>query len=68
MLMTINRNTNVGEIGHMNENETVLETVNEGVKKTIVIPDNNSLAYNEAFVCHSKYSETDEVACGRSSE
>ena len=27
-----NRDTNVGEIGHMNEKETVLETVNEGIE------------------------------------
>jgi hypothetical protein len=68
MLMIVNRDTNVGETGYVNENETILETMNEGVKKTIVIPENNSLAYNEAFVCHSKDNETDEVACGRSSE
>ena len=30
-----NRDTNVGEIGHVNDNETVLETVNEGVKKPL---------------------------------
>ena len=32
-----NRDTNVGEIVHMNENETVLETMNEGVEETIAI-------------------------------
>ena len=42
-----NRDTNVGETGHMNENETVLETMNEGVKETVAIPRNESLAYNE---------------------
>ena len=31
----------------MNENETVLETMNEGVKETITILGNKSLAYNE---------------------
>jgi hypothetical protein len=42
-----NRDTNVGETGHMNENDIVLETVNEGVEETIVVPGNKSLAYNE---------------------
>ena len=42
-----NRDTNVGETGHVNENETVLETVNEGVEETIAILGNESLAYNE---------------------
>ena len=42
-----NMDTNVGETGHMNENETVLETVNEGVEETIAILGNESLAYNE---------------------
>jgi hypothetical protein len=41
------RDTNVGEIGHMNENEIVLETVNEGVEETITVPGNNSLANDE---------------------
>ena len=41
------RDTNVGEIGHVNENETVLETMNEGVKETVTILGNESLAYNE---------------------
>ena len=31
----------------MNENETVLETVNEGVKEIVTVPGNESLAYNE---------------------
>ena len=31
----------------MNENETVLETVNEGVEETFAVPRNESLAYNE---------------------
>ena len=31
----------------MNENETVLETVNEGVEETVAILGNESLAYNE---------------------
>jgi hypothetical protein len=38
-----NRDTNVGEIGHMNENEMVLETMKEGVEETIAILG----AYNE---------------------
>ena len=42
-----NRDTNVGEIGHVNKNETVLEIVNEGVEETIAISRNESLAYNE---------------------
>ena len=42
-----NRDTNVGETGHVNENETVLETVNEGVKEIVTVPGNESLAYNE---------------------
>ena len=33
----------------MNENETVLETMNEGVKKTATISGNESLAYNEVL-------------------
>ena len=44
-----NRDTNVGKIGHVNENETVLEIVNEGVEETIVVPRNKSLAYNEVI-------------------
>ena len=31
----------------MNENETVPETMNEGVEETVVISGNESLAYNE---------------------
>ena len=31
----------------MNENETVLKTMNEGVELTIAILGNESLAYNE---------------------
>jgi polyhydroxyalkanoate synthesis regulator phasin len=31
----------------MNENEMVLETMNEGVKETITVLGNESLAYNE---------------------
>ena len=42
-----NRDTNVGKTRHVNENETVLETVNEGVEETVAIPGNESLAYNE---------------------
>ena len=42
-----NRDTNVGEIGHVNENEMVLEIMNEGVKETITVSGNESLAYNE---------------------
>jgi len=42
-----NRDTNVGKIGHVNENETVLETMNEGVKETVAVLGNESLAYNE---------------------
>jgi hypothetical protein len=42
-----NRDTNVGKIGHVNENEMVLETVNEGVEQAVTIPGNESLAYNE---------------------
>ena len=42
-----NMDTNVGETGHMNENETVLETVNEGVEETLAVSGNKSLAYNE---------------------
>ena len=42
-----NRDTNVGKTGHVNENETVLETMNEGGKETIALPGNESLAYNE---------------------
>ena len=42
-----NRDTNVGEIEHVNENETVLETVNEGVEETVAVLGNESLAYNE---------------------
>jgi hypothetical protein len=42
-----NRDKNVGEIGHVNENETVLEIVNEGVEEIIAILGNESLAYNE---------------------
>ena len=42
-----NRDTNVGEIGHVNENEMVLEIMNEVVKETIAVPKNESLAYNE---------------------
>ena len=42
-----NMDTNVGETGHMNENETVLETVNEGVEESFAVPRNESLAYNE---------------------
>ena len=38
---------NVGEIGHMNENETVLETMNKGVEEIVAVPGNESLAYNE---------------------
>ena len=39
------RDTNVGETRHVNE--MVLETVNEGVKETITVSGNESLAYNE---------------------
>jgi biopolymer transport protein ExbD len=42
-----NRDTNVGEIGHVNENEMVLKTMNEGVEETVAVPGNESLAYNE---------------------
>ena len=42
-----NRDTNVGETGHVNENETVLETMNEGVEETVAVPGNESLTYNE---------------------
>ena len=42
-----NWDTNVGEIGHVNENETILETVNVGVEETIAVLGNESLAYNE---------------------
>ena len=42
-----NRDTNIGETWHVNENETVLETMNEGVKETITVSGNESLAYNE---------------------
>ena len=42
-----NRDTNVGETGHVNENGTVLETMNEGVKETVAVLGNESLAYNE---------------------
>jgi hypothetical protein len=42
-----NKDTNVGETGHMNENDIVLETVNEGVEETVAVPGNESLAYNE---------------------
>jgi hypothetical protein len=42
-----NRDTNVGKTGHVNENEMVIETMNEGVKETVAIPRNKSLAYNE---------------------
>ena len=42
-----NKDTNVGETRHVNENETVLETVNEGVEETVTVPGNESLAYNE---------------------
>jgi hypothetical protein len=42
-----NRDTNVGEIGHVNKNEMVLETVNEDVEETIAILGNEGLAYNE---------------------
>jgi hypothetical protein len=41
------RDTNVGEIGHLNENEIVLETMNEGVQETIAVLRNNSLANDE---------------------
>ena len=37
----------MGETRHVNENETVLETVNEGVEETVTVPGNESLAYNE---------------------
>ena len=42
-----NRDTNVGEIGHVNDNETVLETVNEGVEETVAVLRNEILAYIE---------------------
>ena len=42
-----NRDTNVGKIGHVNKNETVLEIVNEGVEETIAVLDNDSLASDE---------------------
>ena len=42
-----NRDTNVGETGHVNENETVQEIVNEGVEETVAVLGNESLAYNE---------------------
>ena len=42
-----NRDTNVGKTGHLNENEMVLETMNEGVEETVAIPGNESLAYDE---------------------
>ena len=42
-----NRDKTVGKIGHVNENETVLETINEGVKETVAVLGNESLAYNE---------------------
>ena len=42
-----NRDTNVGETGNVNENETVLETVNEGVEESVAILGNESLANNE---------------------
>ena len=41
------RDTNVGEIRHVNEDEMVLETMNEGVEETFAVPRNESLAYNE---------------------
>ena len=44
---SLNRDTNVGETGHVNENETVPETMNEGVEETVTVPGNESLAYNE---------------------
>ena len=31
----------------MNKNKMVLETMNEGVEETVVVPGNESLAYNE---------------------
>ena len=42
-----NRDTNVGETGHVNENETVQEIVNEGVEETVAVLGNESLACNE---------------------
>jgi biopolymer transport protein ExbD len=42
-----NRDTNVGEIGHVNKNETVLETVKEGVEETVAILGNEGMTYNE---------------------
>ena len=42
-----NKDTNVGKIGHVNENEMVLEIVKEGVEETVAIPGNESLAYDE---------------------
>ena len=42
-----NMDTNVGETGHVNKNETVLQTMNEGVKETVAVLGNKSLAYNE---------------------
>ena len=42
-----NKDTNVGETRHVNENEMVLETMNEGVEETITVLGNESLAYNE---------------------
>ena len=42
-----NRDANVGETRHVNENETVLETMNEGVEEIIAVLRNESLAYNE---------------------
>jgi len=42
-----NRDTNVGKIGHVNENETVLETMNKGVEEIVAVLGNESLAYND---------------------
>ena len=42
-----NRDTKVGEIGHVNENEMVLETMNVAIQDTISIPSNDSLANDE---------------------
>ena len=41
------RDTNVGEIRHVNEDEMVLETMNEGVEETVAVLGNDSLANNE---------------------
>ena len=44
-----NKDTNVGETWHVNENETVLETMNEGVEEIIAVLRNERLAYNEVW-------------------